>query len=84
MIIRGFDGDGLSYEDLKQIVRNSLEYSFLPGTSLFEDRGVYSRVAAACGKDELGSDKRSADCAAFVSGSAKAKQQWEKSTYSLV
>ena len=58
-------------------VRNSLEYSFLPGTSLFEDRGVYSRVAAACGKDELGSDKRSADCAAFVSGSGKAKQQWE-------
>jgi adenosine deaminase len=49
----------------------------LPGTSLFEDRGVYCRVVPACGKDGLGADKRSADCAAFVSGSAKAAQQWE-------
>ncbi len=74
---RAVETYGLSYEDLKQLVRNSLEYSFLPGASLFEDRGVYARVAPSCGKDGLGSDKPSAECAAFIDGSEKAKQQWE-------
>jgi adenosine deaminase len=68
---------GLSYAELKQLVRNSLEYSFLPGGSLFEDRGAYARPAAACGKDKLGADKPTADCAAFIEKSEKAKQQWE-------
>ncbi len=74
---RAVETYGLSYADLKQLVRNSLEYSFLLGASLFEDRGVYARVAPACGKDGLGSDKPSAECAAFIDKSEKAKQQWE-------
>lgn len=68
---------GLRYEDLKQLVRNSLEYSFLPGASLFEDRGVYSHVAPACSKDGLGSDKPSSDCKTFIDGNEKAEQHWE-------
>jgi adenosine deaminase len=68
---------GLSYGELKQLVRNSLEYSFLPGTSLFQDRGVYANVAPACSKDELGADKPSDECAAFIGKNAKASQQWE-------
>jgi adenosine deaminase len=74
---RAVETYGLSYADLKQLVRNSLEYSFLPGASLFEDRGVYARVAPSCGKDGLGSDKPSTECASFIGGSEKAKQQWE-------
>jgi adenosine deaminase len=74
---RAVETYGLSYAELKPLVRNSLEYSFLPGASLFEDRGVYARVTPACGKDGLGSDKPSAECAAFVDKSEKAKQQWE-------
>lgn len=74
---RAVETYGLSYADLKQLVRNSIEYSFLSGPSLFEDRGVYSRVAPSCGKDGLGSDTPSAECAAFIDKSEKAKQQWE-------
>ena len=34
---------GLSYRDVRELVRNSLEYSFLSGPSLFEARD-YGRV----------------------------------------
>ena len=37
---------GLAYADLKEIVRNSLEYSFLPGASLWSDRAGYARFVA--------------------------------------
>jgi adenosine deaminase len=74
---RAVETFGLSYTDLKQLVRNSLEYSFLPGASLFQDRGVYARVAPDCGKDDLGSDRPSSECKALIDGSEKAKQQWE-------
>jgi adenosine deaminase len=36
----------LSYADLKELARNSLEYSFLPGESLFERRD-YCRIRKA-------------------------------------
>lgn len=74
---RAVETYGLSYPELKQLARNSIEYSFLPGTSLFEDHGVYAHVAPACGKDGLGSDTPSAACADFLGKSDKAKQQWE-------
>ncbi len=37
----------LSYSDLKELVRNSLEYSFAPGASYWKDRKYFS-VAAPC------------------------------------
>jgi adenosine deaminase len=74
---RAVETYGLSYADLKQLVRNSIEYSFLPGVSLFEDRGIYARTAPSCGKDVLGSDKPSVECSSFIGKSEKAKQQWE-------
>jgi adenosine deaminase len=33
----------LNYDEVKELIRNSLEYSFLPGTSLFENRD-YHRI----------------------------------------
>ncbi|MDQ1351205.1 MAG: adenosine deaminase [Acidobacteriota bacterium] len=33
----------LNYDDVKELIRNSLEYSFLPGNSLFENRD-YNRI----------------------------------------
>lgn len=38
--VQAFD---LAYEDLKQLARNCLEYSFLPGQSLFVDRDYTAR-----------------------------------------
>ncbi|MDD5295804.1 MAG: hypothetical protein PHU46_02725 [Rhodocyclaceae bacterium] len=66
--LRAALGYGLAYRQLKQLSRNSLEYSFLPGASLWRD--------AACRKDAPGSARPSAPCQAFLAGSEKASRQW--------
>ena len=68
---------GLKYADLKQIVRTSLEHSFLPGASLWREPDAFTSQVADCSKDALGSEKHSPACADFLKGSQKATQQWE-------
>jgi adenosine deaminase len=60
---------GLSYADLKQIVRNSLEYSFLSGESYWSE-GAYRSPVQACA-----AGLTSKSCAAFLAGSEKATAQ---------
>jgi adenosine deaminase len=60
---------GLTYADLKQIVRNSLEYSFLSGESYWSDGG-YRLPVKACAVSPAGKA-----CAAFLAGSEKATAQ---------
>ncbi len=67
----------LSYADLKQLVRTSLEHSFLPGASLWQERDNFTRSVADCATDALGADKPSAVCTAFLGTSERAQQQWE-------
>jgi adenosine deaminase len=74
--VRAVKDYGLTYADLKQIVRNNLEYGFLPGTSLW-DGAAFQRVVPDCRSDALGGASPSATCAAFLKGSEKASQQWE-------
>ena len=73
--LRAVESYGLSYDDLKHLVRNSLEYSFLPGESLWASSD-YARLASACESD-AGAEKPSAACEALLKGSEKAAQQWE-------
>jgi hypothetical protein len=75
--VRAVEEFGLAYADLKEIVRNSLEYSFLPGPSLWSEGGSYAQIAEACRNDTLGADKLSQSCKALLDGSEKAAQQWE-------
>jgi adenosine deaminase len=75
--VRAAETFGLAYADLKDIVRNSLEYSFLPGPSLWGESGSYARVVEACRSDTPSADKPSQPCATFLDGSEKAAQQWE-------
>ena len=63
--------------DLKQIVRASLEHSFLPGGSLWREQDVFTRPVATCAADSPGVDKPSNACSAFLKTSEKAQQQWE-------
>ncbi|MGH9807744.1 MAG: adenosine deaminase, partial [Terriglobia bacterium] len=56
--------------------RNSLEYDFLPGASLW-DGAAFQRVVANCNGDTLGAAAPSPGCAAFLKGNDKARQQWE-------
>ena len=59
----------LSYLELKTIVRNGLQFSFLEGSGLWKsDR--YTDVAAVCA-----SGRNSPGCLLFLSGNAKAKLQ---------
>jgi hypothetical protein len=66
---------GLSYPELKDLARNSLEYSFLPGASLWE-ASDYRRVKAACAEDIPGASPPSGRCAPLLAGSERAAAQW--------
>ena len=65
---RAVSEQGLRYRDLKQIARDGLQYSFMPGASLWQDRAGGAKVAAC-------RVMASAGCAAFVAGSVKARVQ---------
>ena len=75
--VRAAETYALSYADLKQMVRTSLEHDFLPGASLWREADVFSRLVAACATDAPGAAKPSAACVSFLKSSEKAQQQWE-------
>jgi adenosine deaminase len=60
---------GLTYADLKEMARNSLEYSFLPGASYWKDSS-YRFPAQPCT-----AAARAKSCQEFVISSEKAKLQ---------
>ncbi len=65
-----------NYATLKNFVRNSIEFSFLPGKALWNDY-TYQQVAMECQKDVPGSDNMSAPCKAFLETNEKAGMQWD-------
>lgn len=66
---RAVEEHGVTYEDLKWFARNSIEYSFLEGASLWANRN-YEEYAEACEEDERGDA-----CRAFLDENAKARVQ---------
>jgi adenosine deaminase len=70
---RDFD---LTYVDLKNMARTSLEHSFLPGPSLWQQPDTFTRTNAACASQSLGAASPSAKCQAFLKSSEKAAEQW--------
>lgn len=77
--LRAVTDQKLGYLDLKQMARNSIEHSFLPGTSLWTNL-ANKTVASACAKDTLGSAKPSAACSKLLTSSEKATQEWALET----
>ncbi len=67
---------GLKYPDLKQLARNSLEYSFLKGASLWRSP-KFTEVATACANNTPGAASPSKDCATFLKESDRAQKQWQ-------
>jgi adenosine deaminase len=65
----------LGYKDLKYVARTGMQVNFLPGDSLWADFKIGTPVGA-CAKDELGSDRPSTTCKAFLAKSEKATAQW--------
>ena len=75
--VRAVETYDLKYADLKQMVRTGIEHSFLPGVSLWKGPDNFGHPVSACTGDQLGVEKPSASCAAFLKSSEKAQQQWE-------
>lgn len=65
----------LSYADLKTLVRNSLEYAFLPGESLWRGTSPFV-MSDSC----AGTQTPSPACLAFLGRSEKAAAQWRLET----
>lgn len=65
----------LRYRDLKQLARNSLEYSFLPGRSLWTSPR-FSRLHPSCGSDQPAAVRPSPGCASFLQAHERARAQW--------
>ncbi len=65
----------LGYAALKEMARNGLEYSFLPGASLWRG-GDYRKPAAACSGQAQGGAAPTPACAALLAASEKAALQW--------
>jgi len=68
---------GLGYLDLKDMVRTSVEHSFMPGDSLWQKPDEFTRVKAACAGQKPGAESPSTSCTALLKSSEKATQQWE-------
>lgn len=72
--VRTYD---LSYAAVKQMVRASLEHSFLPGASLWRTPDDFVTIASACAGDVPGHSATTQGCESFLKSSEKAQQQWE-------
>jgi hypothetical protein len=64
------------YADMKRFARQSLEHSFLPGASLWDNAKDFRRVSA-CATDNPSSKAPSAGCAKFLASSDRAQVQWK-------
>jgi adenosine deaminase len=68
--VRAVEDQGLRYEQLKQMARNSLEYAFVEGESLWTSRRFVA-INAACA-----TEPKSERCTAFLAKNTKARLQW--------
>ena len=72
---RAADTYQLRYTDLKEFARNSLEYDFLPGGSLWKSTMPFVRVDE-CRHDSPRARRVSAPCRNLLDGSEHATEQW--------
>jgi adenosine deaminase len=67
----------LSYANLKDMARTSIEHSFLPGPSLWRQPDNFTRTNPACTSQPLGAEKPTTKCQDFLNSSEKAAEQWQ-------
>ncbi len=72
---RAVETFALSYGDLKNMVRTSIEHSFLPGASLWREPDKFDHMVDDCAADAFG--EHSSKCSQFLQSSERAQQQWE-------
>ncbi len=74
--LRAVQDQGLGYLQLKMMARNSLQFSFMSGASLWSDAKKNVPVTQ-CAKDFTAMKLSSNGCSQFVEASEKAKLQWK-------
>src|SRR5207302_4155090 len=73
--LKAAEDQGLGYLQLKTMARNSLQYAFIAGGSLWSDARKFVPVAQ-CTQDIAMIKLTSNACRQYVEGSEKAKLQW--------
>ncbi|HEX3230386.1 MAG TPA: hypothetical protein VHQ95_15525 [Pyrinomonadaceae bacterium] len=74
--LRAVQDQGLGYLQLKMMARNSLQYAFISGASLWSDARKFVAVGQ-CAQDVAAMKLSSNGCQQYVNGSEKAKLQWQ-------
>jgi adenosine deaminase len=74
--MRAAEDQQLSYVQLKTMARNSLQYAFISGSSLWLDSKKFTR-ASQCANDTPSRGATSQGCRQFLSSSEKARLQWK-------
>ena len=74
--LRAVQDQGLGYLQLKMMARNSLQYAFIAGASLWSDARKFVPVSQ-CQADLDAMKISSSACQQYVATSEKAKLQWE-------
>ena len=74
--LKAAEDQGLGYIQLKMMARNSLQYAFIAGDSLWSDGRKFAPVAQ-CAQDIVVLKLTSNGCRQYVNGSERAKLQWQ-------
>jgi adenosine deaminase len=75
--LRAVEGYDLTYAQLKDMARASLEHSFLPGESLWKNARK-SQVVQECAADSPTKSSVSSACRKFLDRSQRAQAQWRE------
>jgi len=75
--LRAVESYRLPYSELRQMTRQSLQHSFLPGRSLWAETQGTLKPVRDCANDAPGQEKPSATCAKFLDANERAREQWE-------
>ncbi len=78
--LRAVEGYRLPYTELKRMVRQSIEHSFLPGQSLWAETKASFRPVAACSADVATEEKPTPSCEKFLAANERAHEQWKLET----
>jgi adenosine deaminase len=75
--VKGAEEQALSYGDLKNMARTSLEHAFFQGESLWAAPDDFAHRKAACVAPITATSTPTARCAELLKGSERAAEQWE-------
>jgi adenosine deaminase len=67
----------VAYPELKRFARNSLEFAFVPGPSLWSSPD-YAAFGAPCTHESPAAEPKSAACRDFLASSEKARLEWKE------